>query len=105
MRKLILILISVFVILGVAGLQGKAEAEEILGCYKKNNGQLRIVSDHSECLKSENPIVLGQLSSSSTAKLACVTAQMKNPTEASAEIMITNQKNISVNDAVIIIEI
>lgn len=37
---------------------GVANAE-ILGCYKKNHGQLRIVSDHSQCLNSENQITLG----------------------------------------------
>ena len=33
---------------------------EILGCFQKNHGQLRIVSDHSQCLNSESPITLGE---------------------------------------------
>jgi hypothetical protein len=32
------------------------ENNKILGCFKKNNGQLRIVDDNSECLASEEPI-------------------------------------------------
>ena len=34
------------------------EDNVIFGCYHKNNGQLRIVSDHSECRPSELPISL-----------------------------------------------
>lgn len=33
-----------------------AEDDMICGCYKKNNGQLRIVNDLNECLPSEIPI-------------------------------------------------
>lgn len=54
-------IISLFVFfVGILFVLSTANAEEILGCYKKNNGQLRIVSDHSECLNSENPITLGE---------------------------------------------
>lgn len=31
---------------------------ELLGCYKKNNGQLRVVNDFSDCLKSEEPVII-----------------------------------------------
>jgi len=52
--------ISLFVFfVGILFVLSTANAE-ILGCYKKNNGQLRIVGDHSECLNSENPITLGE---------------------------------------------
>ena len=33
---------------------------EILGCYQKEHGQLRVVSDHIECLSSEEPIIISQ---------------------------------------------
>jgi len=52
-------LISLFVsFVGIFFVLSTANAE-ILGCYQKNHGQLRIVSDHSKCLNSENPITLG----------------------------------------------
>ena len=35
------------------------QADVIYGCYQKNHGQLRIVSNPNECLPSENPITLG----------------------------------------------
>lgn len=34
------------------------QADDMYGCAKKKNGQLRIVSDPSKCLKSEYPITL-----------------------------------------------
>jgi hypothetical protein len=54
-----LFLIGAIAMLTVTGLQGKAQAGEIYGCYKKNNGQMRIVSSLKKCLKSEKPITLG----------------------------------------------
>jgi hypothetical protein len=58
MRKLFLASLAIFVSIMFVGLLNQASAEEILGCYKKNNGQLRIVSDHGECLNSEKPIII-----------------------------------------------
>lgn len=58
MKKLKLEIYFMTVFLSLVLLLGVAKAE-ILGCYKKNHGQLRIVSDHSQCLNSENKITLG----------------------------------------------
>lgn len=63
MKKLILAGAIVIAMLSVSGLQYKAQAGEIDGCsacYKKKNGQLRLVSSLSKCLKSEKPINLCQ---------------------------------------------
>lgn len=63
MKKLFLIGALVIAMLTVAGLQGRAQADAIdgcYGCYKKKNGQLRLVSSLSKCLKSEKPINLCQ---------------------------------------------
>jgi len=101
MKKLFLIGAIVIAMLTVSGLQYKAQAGEVDGCnacYKKKNGQLRLVSGPDECLKSEKYINLCQPSGNSTGQLACVTAMMKDPTESSADIRITNQKNITVSD-------
>lgn len=98
MKKIILVVVTVIAMLAITGFYSKGDASEIYGCYKKNNGQLRIVDSLSKCHPSENPIILGQPSGSLTAKLACVTASMGNPTESSADIQIENQKNININD-------
>ncbi len=60
MRKLSLIIVAVTVIIAFTGMLNKGEAAEIYGCYKKNNGQLRIVNSSGKCLPSEKPIVLNQ---------------------------------------------
>jgi hypothetical protein len=60
MRKLSLIIVAVTVVIAFTGMQSKGEAAEIYGCFKKNNGQLRIVSSSGKCLPSEKQIVLNQ---------------------------------------------
>jgi hypothetical protein len=72
MKKLFLIGAIVIAMLIVTGLQYKAQADEVDGCsacYKKNNGQLRLISSSGKCLKSENYINLC---------LACSTYQPQN---------------------------
>jgi parallel beta-helix repeat protein len=55
MKKILVTLGVVLAILVVTNIPCLAQ-ELINGCYKKNNGQLRIVSDLSECNNSELPI-------------------------------------------------
>jgi hypothetical protein len=62
MRKLSLIIVAVTVMIAFTGMLNKGEAGSIYGCYKKNNGQLRIVSSSGKCLPSEKQIVLNQSS-------------------------------------------
>lgn len=66
MRKLYLAGMIVFILLLVTALGSIVQADEILGCYLKGHGQLRIVSSHNKCLTSENPITLSQSSDQST---------------------------------------
>lgn len=56
MRKKAFAIVTIFVFLLITWLPCYGEDNVIYGCYKKNNGQLRIVSNHSECLPSELPI-------------------------------------------------
>lgn len=58
MKKLSLIGAIVIGMLVVSGLYSPGDADDFYGCYKKNNGQLRIVSSLKKCLKSEKPIIL-----------------------------------------------
>ena len=58
MKKSIVISVSIFTFLFTMGASNQAGADEILGCYKKENGQIRIVSDYGECNDSESPITL-----------------------------------------------
>ncbi len=44
--------------LAVIGLTGQGDAKEVYGCSSKDHGRLRIVSDNSVCMKSEEPIPL-----------------------------------------------
>ncbi len=60
MKKLSLIIVAVTVMIVFTGMLNKGEAGSIYGCYKKNNGQLRIVSSSGKCLSSEKQIVLNQ---------------------------------------------
>lgn len=58
-RELVIVVTSICLVL-VAGFP--CQAEDLYGCAKKINGQLRLVSDPGECLKSENVVLLrGQL--------------------------------------------
>jgi hypothetical protein len=102
MIKQTIFTITIIGLIFVACLPCQGADNIIYGCYQKEHGQLRIVNDYNQCLLSELPITWNQSCEScnggSIGKLACVTAMMKNPTETSAEIMITNQKNIIVSD-------
>ena len=59
MKRLVFTTAIIVALLTAAGLHGIAQADVIYGCYQKNHGQLRIVSNPNECLPSENPITLG----------------------------------------------
>jgi hypothetical protein len=61
MRKLIMVLMAVFTFLIVIGLSGQGNAGKIYGCYQEENGQLRMLDDYDECLKSEEPIPLSEV--------------------------------------------
>ncbi len=58
MKKLNIVLITVFTFLIVAGLSSRGDANKIYGCYQNENGRLRLLNDYDECLKSEEPIPL-----------------------------------------------
>lgn len=50
------LIMTVFLIFGI---QSLCQGEDVIyGCYKKENGQLRVVTSHSQCLDSESPITL-----------------------------------------------
>ena len=66
MKKFILIIVMISAILIVTGIAKQGEADEIYGCYKKNNGQLRIVDSLSKCHPLENPIILNATDSGFT---------------------------------------
>lgn len=58
MVKQTLLIITIIGLLFITWLPCQAEDNVLYGCYKKNNGQLRIVSNPSECLKSEYLVTL-----------------------------------------------
>lgn len=60
MGKTLVSVVTVLMMLITAGLQNKAGAEDIYGCYKKKHGQFRIVPSEGRCLKSERPITITQ---------------------------------------------
>lgn len=60
MKKLILVIVVAFAVIAFTGMFSKGEAADIYGCAKMMNGQLRIVSSKSDCLKSEKAIVISQ---------------------------------------------
>lgn len=103
MEKRMVLTVASLALLAVIVFSSQAEAGEIYGCYKKQNGQLRIVTSQDECLSSEYPIILNGNSGGSggqVGKLACVTGRMSYPPESepSAHIIITNQRNVVVSD-------
>ena len=59
MKKLFITIGVSFVFIVATSVQSSAE-NLIYGCYKKQNGQLRIVSNPSECRPSEVPISWNQ---------------------------------------------
>lgn len=58
MRKPVGIIAAVLALALLVGLPIQATADQICACYQKEHGQLRIVDNHSECLKSELAIFL-----------------------------------------------
>lgn len=101
MEKRMVLTAANIALLAVIVFSSQAEAGDIYGCYKKQNGQLRIVTSQDECLSSEYPIVFNGNSGGSggqVGKLACVTGRMSYPPGSDANIIITNQKNVNVSD-------
>ncbi len=60
MRNLIVSIVIILAVLFVTGIQSQGEEDVIHGCYKKKNGQLRIVKKNKKCRKSETPISWNQ---------------------------------------------
>jgi len=60
MRKKIFVVVTILssFLLLITWLPCQAQDDLLYGCSKKENGQLRLVSDHSKCLKSEYPVTL-----------------------------------------------
>lgn len=56
MRKIALLIGTILALLFLTSEVSHAEDNVIHGCYKKNNGQLRVVGNPSECNPSEIPI-------------------------------------------------
>lgn len=56
MKRLLMLLILVIGLVAVMAIPSFADNPVTCGCYKKQNGQLRLVSDPSECNPSEQPI-------------------------------------------------
>lgn len=57
MKRMLLILLSFVFTIVVTGMVCQANDPNIInGCYKKENGQLRVVKNANECLPSEVPI-------------------------------------------------
>jgi hypothetical protein len=63
MRKQAFTLITILGLLLITWLPCHAEDNVIYGCAKKKNGQLRLVSNPSKCLKSEYAVTLNGTSS------------------------------------------
>jgi hypothetical protein len=59
MKKLIVVIPSILALLATMSIQGLCEEDVINACYKKVNGQLRIVDDPEKCNPSESPISWG----------------------------------------------
>jgi parallel beta-helix repeat protein len=75
MKKFLVTLSVVLAILVVTNIPCSAQ-DLIYGCYKKNNGQLRIVNDLGECNKSELPISwLSAVSGPSIISVDCTQGQ------------------------------
>ena len=56
MRKLSIAIVVILAMMVLVGFPYYGYGDVIYGCYQKNNGQLRIVGNTSECRKSEVPI-------------------------------------------------
>ncbi|MCJ7783750.1 MAG: hypothetical protein MUP41_07430, partial [Desulfobacterales bacterium] len=56
MKKLSIVIVVILTMMVFVGFPYNGYGDVIYGCYQKNNGQLRIVGNTSECRKSEVPI-------------------------------------------------
>src|SRR5512137_2237211 len=71
MKKLSTVIIVILAMMVFVGFPYNGYGDVINGCYQKNNGQLRIVEDTSECRKSEVPISWEGLSGPTTILVDC----------------------------------
>ena len=53
MKKIFVVAATIFALLATMGTQGICQEEGINACYKKMNGQLRLVDDPDRCRPSE----------------------------------------------------
>ncbi|MDY6839835.1 MAG: hypothetical protein SWH78_17895 [Thermodesulfobacteriota bacterium] len=97
MKRLGTFVFATFGIFLVTILTCQAGDNDICACYNKNHGQLRVVSDPSECTKPEIPITLYGSTEEMTSKLACVTGSIEPETGFSV-VEIRNQQNIIIDD-------
>lgn len=64
MKKTTVVIATILAVLATMSMQGFCEEDVINACYKKANGQLRIVNDPDECRPSELPLSWGAAGSS-----------------------------------------
>jgi hypothetical protein len=61
MRKATIALLTVIIILIVIWFPSQGDASKVFGCYHKEHGQLRVISDHDECLITEEPVPFSEV--------------------------------------------
>jgi len=71
MKKLSIVIVVILTMMVFVGFPYYGYGDVIYGCYQKNNGQLRIVGNTSECRKSEVPISWAGLAGPTTILVDC----------------------------------
>jgi parallel beta-helix repeat protein len=71
MRKLSIAIVVILAMMVLVGFPYYGYGDVIYGCYQKNNGQLRIVENTSECKKSEVPISWAGMAGPTTILVDC----------------------------------
>jgi len=71
MKKLSIAIVVILAMMVFVGFPYYGYGDVIYGCYQKNNGQLRIVENTSECKKSEIPISWAGLAGPTTILVDC----------------------------------
>jgi len=71
MKKLSIAIVVILAMVVFVGFPYYGYGDVIYGCYQKNNGQLRIVENTSECKKSEIPISWAGLAGPTTILVDC----------------------------------
>jgi hypothetical protein len=109
MKKLVLVVIAFLCLLMVERVQAQCTFSDVPEShifYDEVTAmcELGITTGYSDgTYRPGNNVTRGQMSSfvirtRDSMKLACVTAMMNNPTDTTADIMITNAKNVTVSD-------